>query len=257
MDFAKLFADLAGEGVDAEAAAKALHETAPAVYQAIFRSGHSTATAQSKTKLDALAVEVDSYKEEVSKRDERLKSLEGDKPDIAKIEAKYQQAIADRDTRLTDLQKKLDTEQESNTATLKSTHLSIERERSQNILVRDYGVDPDYARIMLLDPDFEKRVLFDEKGRVSGALQDDGVTPVPVPSGKTLSDALARELAGRVPKKFIEDRRQGSSGLGKGQSGAGRIYKESEINSWSPSEYAANRDDVNKAMTDGRVISDS
>jgi len=238
--------------VDPKTFSEALLKGASTLYQNVYNAGHKTATGNLKEKLDGNTTEITDLKAQLTAKDEQIVKLGENNPDSAKVIADYEASVQKKDDRIIELESKIDENDTEWTDRFKRNSTDVTLEKLIGNLVREHGVDPRYAKAIVKDPDVIVRLRHDDDGLVSGAVQLDGVAPLPVPDGQTVVDVLSTELAGGVPGKFKEDRRQNESKLG-GEGGKKKSFTESEIESMSDTEFETQQDAIDEALAAGRV----
>lgn len=95
------------------------------------------------------------------------------------------------------------------------------------------------------DPD--KRTHFFRDGNGNPIYDDSGRYAGP----KKYLEMLRKQDTDNV---YFEDRRPGSSGFDNGARGGKRTWRTSEIAEMSDKEYEANREDIQKAQAEGRIV---
>lgn len=166
-----------------------MQAVAAKVWQTVFNKGHSTATAAMKPEKDTLEAKVQETEKKLSDADKRIKELETQNPDVAKLQAehrenlatletKHREALLQRDTALVNVRK------EAALAELRS-HLKGK-------------VNEDWVAAKLAAPDFATRLVMKQDGTFD-VMQADGKIPLVPPTGKKVLEALADELVEAAP----------------------------------------------------------
>jgi hypothetical protein len=164
------------------------------IYQAVFDKGHSTATVKHNTEKQALEVQVNTLTETVRQKDAQLATANEKAPDIAVLRQQHEAQIRDL--------------QEKNDAKVKAKNDELITERRDravtNLRVKlvEQGVDPEYAEVLSLKPDVQKRIRLNAEGKPE-VFQADSDIPFAPAKGKTGIDLLAEELTAGTPPKFV------------------------------------------------------
>lgn len=195
---------------DAEEVAEALKSSANALYQTVFRAGHSTATQAAKAKREAVEQQLAAEKERADAAEAQVVAIRDKAPDAEALNA--------------DWQKKLDREiarerEAREAAEAKVARLTTDTvvERTENALLAA-GIRPRIAK--LLAKDAAGRIAWDDSG--APVLYEPGTQiPVQIPAGKTAFDVLAEaEKAQADPADLVSSADRGS-GIGGGAAGGG------------------------------------
>lgn len=198
-------------------AAEALKEHAQPVYQAAFDAGHGVATRSEKSKSEKLQKDLEASEAKVAEREERIRQLEEDKPDVAKIHAEYREQIDE-------LKSAHEQQLTEERAGRRKDRLARAKSDLRSLLVsgrigeRELHIDPDYADVMA--DRHEGRLAFDEEGRLQ-VLQQGKEIPVQVADGKSPLEVLALEIDGAAPAKFKASGADRGSEARGGPAGAG------------------------------------
>lgn len=240
MTLAELVAQLAAADGTPEEKAKALRNTANTVFQHVFDTGHSQATAKLKSELEAKDAALEAEKKATAQAEARLETLKEQQPEAAKLREQYDAEIADlketHKAEKADMQSKFDGAQ---------IDRALSELRSEMVAL---GLDPDYAQVQTEKSEVRDRFkAVDGRVQVTQAGKD---IPITAPDGSTATRVLATALYDAADPKW-----QSSNG----DSGTGRSTNDRRGSGKKGSFYDGIREDAKKAHADAptRTASES
>lgn len=189
------------------------------LYQAIFDKGHSTSTAANSAKVTELNGTLASLQEQIKAKDAEITQLQSKTPGAEELRRTYETQVAD-------LQKK----NKEATDELKATLWEERKTRVQTDLqmkLVSQGVDADYAAVLVLKPEVQKRIRKAPETGQPEILQADGGVPLAAPAGQTPLDVLVGELSAAAPAKFktVDSDRGSSTDSGGPGGGKGNFFE--------------------------------
>lgn len=190
---------------DREILVKTLQKEAQPVFQAIFDRGHSDAAQRAKVKLEESNNALTLRDQELQAERDRVRALQADKPDVAKVEKQYQDTIAD-------LKEKHKRERDKLSQQV-STERSSRVKSDLLAAVTGREVDPDYAAIQV--ERVANRLRFTDDGKLE-VLAEGKDIPLMPGDGETPIGLLAKEIRDRTPPKFLISRADTGSGVQNG-----------------------------------------
>lgn len=171
-----------------------LQSQAQPIYQAIFDKGHSVARTTYDAKKGELETQITSLTSQLQQKDAELKTANEKAPEIATLRQQHEAQIRDL--------------QSKHEAKIKEKDDALSAERRDRwitdlrVKLVEAGVDAEYAEVLSLKPDVQKRIRLGTGG-VLEVLQSEGEVPFAPAKGKTGIDLLADELAAAAPPKFV------------------------------------------------------
>jgi hypothetical protein len=217
MTLEELLAELAK--LDRTQVVEGIQKSAQPIFQAIYDRGVGFANAKWGPEKTALEGQVASLTSEKQTLETRVRTIEEKTPDLAAERQKFDAQIQ--------------AEQQKYEAKLKAAQVQLQAERKSRA-VADLkakliaaGVDSDYADVMTLKPDVQKRINFTDAGTMQ-VLQANSDIPFAAAGERTGIDLLADELKTGVPAKFLlvnSDAGSGTEGTGNGAGGAAGAAK--------------------------------
>lgn len=238
--------------VDPKDFADALKKDSLKHFQFIWNGGHKTAMADASDKIKGIEEGVAELEKERDGLKSQIEELGKNKPDVAQLQEKYEKALSDKDTSHDEALAKVTRELDD----LKGRLRNSSTDRLLADTVRDLvssGVDKDYAEVKVNQSRFRDRLKVSDDGSITGALQKDMATPIPLSDGTSLSSILAKELLDEVPPKFREEKRQSGAGIGS-ESDRGRKYTDADLANLSEEEFLKVVEESDKASREGRTI---
>lgn len=261
-EFQEIIEKLAGVPADKrEAFADALQKGAGDLYLLVFNRGHSTATGQKSNKITTLEAERDQLAAEVKKANDALEAVkkQGDNPDLDKLRTEYDTALTAAQDEIVSLKKRQEERDAEHASTIVELNKDFEVSRVFNHLLGQHRVEDLIAKSLVSGDAIKSRMITDEQGKVTGLYQEDGKTPLPLPSESTVAATLAERLAATVPERYKEDARQSSTRPGMpvhANGGRKPTFSRSQIKGMSSKEYGENAEQIRAAIAEGRVSAD-
>lgn len=206
------------KSVDPEEFATALNENAPQLYQTVFRKGHSVATADLRKKIDERESVISEKESSIAQLQQSIDELKQAQPDIGKIQGQYENVIKELQGKLTEKESGYKKQLDEWKGRYKARNVAAFQEGLKSALI-EAGVLPEYAGFKAQTAEVVNRLRFTDDGDIEGVFQSDGIVPLPVPDGYTVTSALAKELLPSISTTFIENRSQRGGKFGNAPDG--------------------------------------
>lgn len=168
-------------------AIKLLHEKAQAIWQGIFDKGHGVATEKAKTDIGIIETKVTDLDTKLKAAEAKVVQLSTTNPDVAKLQQEF-------GTKLEEKEKAHKLELQGLKDQMAGTTRAGALSTLETKLIAD-GVNPKYAKVLVNDPEVQKRIVVKEGSNSVTVLQKGASTLEMVPAdGHSALDLLRTEL---------------------------------------------------------------
>ena len=228
------------KAIEPDAFSTELNKALPDHFKAIFNKGHQKATALVGADLETEKTASKAKDAKIAELEASLKEAQESNPEVEKIQAKYQQALAAKDERIKQIESERDKTKADYASRFEAKSLETFSKDLQSYLGQ-YTKSGDIARILAADPSIRNRLKMQD-GDIVSALQSDGVTDLPLEGVSSIAEAIGREIVSGLSSDLLKDRRQGGSDYGRpGTNGAAVTISKADAADHSKWKAAAAR----------------